>query len=526
MGESPAQRAPDARGAERLGAERRLETDAPVAPPPVAFGVPDQASTPRPFGRFELTERIGAGGMAEVFRAEVRGPEDFRRELVIKRVLPRLSAEPRFTHMFVNEAKISAMLNHPNIVQIFEFGVAEGSYFIAMESVRGFTLREALTRLKARGTPMPVVAALHIARELLVALDYAHNLVDVTGRRLDIVHRDISPSNVMLASNGTVKVLDFGIARAADLIEAPDAPVEPARGSGRSTPAAERDGIPDPGAIVPEVVAPRAVHVVKGKVPYLAPEQLVRGAAVDHRVDVFAVGCVLFEMLAGRPLFRCHSDLAKKMALLQQPSPAPSAYHAEVGPELDALVARAVERSPAARYGSAGEMLADVENHLATLRGPSRAILRLVRSLDPRPDAGTSETFLTASASWVRPTIAGSPAGTTSPAAPAIAPAGPPSEAAVEVVIGEAGAPGPSGEARRTAGRGRRVHLGVALAGLLVLLAAGVGAHTLAAHRSRRAPPAETRRGAAAAVPPWSPSGVRPAGSLVLGSGQPEPGPE
>jgi serine/threonine-protein kinase len=485
----------------------------------VASGVPDQPSTPRAFGRFELTERIGAGGMAEVFRAEVRGPEDFRRELVIKRVLPRLSAEPRFTHMFVNEAKISAMLNHPNIVQIFEFGVAEDSYFIAMESVRGFTLREALTRLKARGTPMPVVAALHVARELLVALDYAHNLVDVTGRRLDIVHRDISPSNVMLASNGTVKVLDFGIARAADLIEAPDAPVEPAPVAGRPPPPAERDGIPDPWSVVPAVTAPRAAHVVKGKVPYLAPEQLIRGAVVDHRVDVFAVGCVLFEMLAGRPLFRCHSDLAKKMALLQQPSPAPSAYNAEVGPALDALVARAVERSLDARYGSAGEMLADVENHLASLRGPSRAILRLVRSLDARPDAGTSETFLTASASWVRPTIAASPAGPTSrpaPAPPGLAGA---SDAAVGVV---GGGPVP-GDARHAAGRGRRMHLGAALAGLLLLVAAGVGAHAVAAHRARRAPPAESRRGAGA---PSSRSGVRPAGSLVLGSSQPDPGAE
>jgi serine/threonine-protein kinase len=517
MGESPAQRAPDARGAERLHAER-LQSDAAAAPLQTASAAPDAPSTPRPFGRFELTERIGAGGMAEVFRAEVRGPEDFRRELVIKRVLPRLSAEPRFTHMFVNEAKISAMLNHPNIVQIFEFGVAEGSYFIAMESVRGFTLREALTRLKARGTPMPVVAALHIARELLVALDYAHNLVDVTGRRLDIVHRDISPSNVMLASNGTVKVLDFGIARAADLIEAPDAPIEPAPGPGRSTPLAERDGIPDPGAFVPEVIAPRAAHVVKGKVPYLAPEQLMRGAVVDHRVDIFAVGCVLFEMLAGRPLFRCHSDLAKKMALLQQPSPAPSAYHAEVAPALDALVARAVERRPAARYGSAGEMLADVENHLATLRGPSRAILRLVRSLDPRPDASTSETFLTASASWVRPTIAGAPDGTTGRPAPA-AVAGPAVGA-----LGAVGAAGPSApDDARHSGRRRRVPLGAAAAGLLLLLAAGVGAHAVAAYRARRAPPAEARRTVAA---PTGHPGVRPAGSLVLGSQSPGSGTE
>jgi hypothetical protein len=171
-----------------------------------------------------------------------------------------------------------------------------------------------------------------------------------------------------------------------------------------------------------------------------------------------------------------------------------------------------------------------VENHLASLRGPSRAILRLVRSLDARTDAGTSETFLTASASWVRPTIAASPAATASRPTPtpvstsASTPLGAagPSEAAVEAAR-VAGVPA-AADARRAAGRGRRVHLGAALAGLLLLVAAGVGAHAVAAHRARRATqPAETRRGAASTT---SRQGGRPAGSLVLGSQPPDPGAE
>jgi serine/threonine protein kinase len=306
-------------------------------------------AAPRSFGRFELLERVGAGGMAEVFRAQVHGPEGFKRELVVKRVLPHLSTRSRFTQMFVNEAKISALLSHPNIVQIFEFGESDGCYFIAMESIRGLTLREVLTKLRTREAMMPVVAAMEIAREILVALDYAHNLPDLEGRPLGIVHRDISPSNVMLANNGAVKVLDFGIARAADLIEEDDH------------------------------------RIVKGKVAYLAPEQIAL-TPVDARADVFALGCVLFEMLTGRLLFRAQNDLQKKLVLLAQPSPAASAFNLEVPPAVDAIVLRAVERGLDTRYESAADMLIDVENYLSSFRSASRSVLRLVRSLGDPPD--------------------------------------------------------------------------------------------------------------------------------------------
>jgi serine/threonine protein kinase len=284
--------------------------------------------------------------MAEVFRAAVKGPEGFRRELVVKRILPDLSARPRFTQMFVNEAKISALLAHPNIVQIFEFGEADGAYFIAMESIRGMTLREVLTRLREQERAMPVVAAAEITREVLIALDYAHNLRDGSGRPLDIVHRDVSPSNVMIADTGAVKVLDFGIARATDLLS-------------------DDEG-----------------KVVKGKIAYLAPEQITCGA-IDARADVFAMGCVLHEILTGRVMFRAHNDLQTKIDLLAQTTPPPSAWNSNVPPALDLVVARATARDLGARYSSAGDMLADVENYLAAFRSSSRAVLRLMRSLSP-----------------------------------------------------------------------------------------------------------------------------------------------
>ena len=289
--------------------------------------------------------------MAEVFRAAVLGPEGFRRELVVKRVLPALSARPRFTQMFVNEAKISALLAHPNIVQIFEFGESDGSYFIAMESIRGLTLREVLTKLRLKARVMPVVAAVEIARETLIALDYAHNLRSFEGKPLEIVHRDISPSNIMVADTGAVKVLDFGIARAADHMS-------------------EDEG-----------------KVVKGKIAYLAPEQITCGE-LDQRVDVFAMGCVLHELLTGRVMFRAQNDLQKKVALLAKPSTPPSAWNPDVPPAVDAIVLSAVERDPNDRYASAADMLVDIDNYLAAFRSSSRSVLRLVRSLadDARED--------------------------------------------------------------------------------------------------------------------------------------------
>ena len=157
--------------------------------------------------------------MAEVYRAVMMGPEGFERELVLKRILPRLSESGDFKTMFVREAKICAQMLHPNIIQIYEFGQADGGYFIAMESVQGVTLREALTTLRKEERAIPHMIAADVARQICIGLDYAHTLHGADGMPLEIVHQDISPTNIMLAFTGTVKILDFGIARAAEFAE-------------------------------------------------------------------------------------------------------------------------------------------------------------------------------------------------------------------------------------------------------------------------------------------------------------------
>ena len=231
--------------------------------------------------------------------------------------------------MFIREAKISALLLHPNIVQIYEFGEADGAYFIAMENVQGVTLREALTTLRREQRAMPYMVAADIARQICIGLDYAHTLHGPDGAALEIVHQDISPTNIMLAYNGTVKILDFGIARAASFAEE-----EAKKG------------------------------LIKGKVSYLSPEQ-IHVRPFDARADVFALGVVFHEMLTGRRLFQAKNDIGKMRQLLAAPIPPPSAMNATIPRELDRIVMRALvdRRHPAVpvdrRHGQRSRAHAD-----------------------------------------------------------------------------------------------------------------------------------------------------------------------
>jgi serine/threonine protein kinase len=305
---------------------------------------------PIAYGRYRLIKRIGIGGMAEVYRALVKGPQGWERELVVKRILPQLSGNAEFTRMFIREAKISALLMHPNIVQIYEFGEADGTYFIAMEHVQGVTLREALQKLKRVQRAMPFMVAADIARQLCTGLDYAHTLRGIDGSPLQIVHQDVSPTNIMLAYNGTAKLLDFGIARAASF--------------------ADDDGKPG---------------LVKGKVSYLAPEQ-VRMRPFDHRIDLFALGTVLHEMLTGVRLFQAKNDVRRLKQLFEQPIPPPSAMIAAIPPELDRIVMKALEIEPARRYDSAATMAGDLERTLIGARYSSRDLSKLLHGLFLPPD--------------------------------------------------------------------------------------------------------------------------------------------
>jgi serine/threonine-protein kinase len=297
------------------------------------------------FGRYKLLGRIGEGGMAEVFRALMTGPEGFERELVLKRILPRLSETGDFKTMFIREAKISALLLHPNIVQIYEFGEADGAYFIAMENVQGVTLREALTTLRREQRAMPYLVAADIARQICIGLDYAHTLHGPDGRPLEIVHQDISPTNIMLAYTGTVKILDFGIARAASFAEE-----EAKKG------------------------------LIKGKVSYLSPEQ-IHVRPFDARADVFALGVVFHEMLTGRRLFQAKNDIGKMRQLLAAPIAPPSAMNATIPRELDRIVMRALSIDVTQRFQSVADMASDLERTLIAARYSSRELSKLLHGL-------------------------------------------------------------------------------------------------------------------------------------------------
>ena len=321
-----------------------------MAPPAETAKPAGAADVPATYGRFRLTGRIGIGGMAEVFRAVVKGPQGWERELVVKRILPSLSGNAEFTKMFIREAKISALLVHPNIVQTFEFGEAEGTYFIAMEGVQGVTLRELLTKLKKEQRAMPFMVIADVAKQVCTGLDYAHTLKGPDGTALEIVHQDVSPTNIMLAFNGTVKILDFGIARAASFAEE-----EAKKG------------------------------LIKGKVAYLAPEQ-VNLQPFDHRIDIFALGIVMHEMMTGARLFQAKNDINKMRQLLAAPIPPPSSINAAVPRELDRIVMKALEVDPTQRYQSATAMANDLERTMIAARHSSRDLAKLLRGLFMQED--------------------------------------------------------------------------------------------------------------------------------------------
>ncbi|MCA9609112.1 MAG: serine/threonine protein kinase, partial [Myxococcales bacterium] len=178
-----------------------------------------QAAAPVLYGKYQLLELLARGGMAEVFKAKSHGVEGFEKVLVIKRILPELSENPRFVEMFINEAKIAVTLSHANIVQVFDLGRADECYFIAMEYVAGYDLATVLTRGRKIGRPLPQELAVYVVSELAKGLDYAHRRRDAQQRQLHIVHRDVSPQNVLVSFEGEVKLTDFGIAKAALAME-------------------------------------------------------------------------------------------------------------------------------------------------------------------------------------------------------------------------------------------------------------------------------------------------------------------
>jgi serine/threonine protein kinase len=302
---------------------------------------------PIQFGKYTLFERIGRGGMADVYKGRISGPAGFERVFVVKRILPHLSDDATFIKMFVEEAKMSARLNHPNIVQIFELGAVEGEYFISMEYVRGRDLAETMRAIwKTTGPPRPELVA-YIGREACRALAYAHSLTDEAGRPLGMIHRDVSPSNIMLSYEGAVKLLDFGIAKA--LGEAPET---------------TKSG------------------TMKGKYAYMAPEQ-TEGDDVDHRIDIFSCGIVLHEVLTGRRLFKGTNDVLTIERVRRCEVPPPSQQNPMVPPQLDAVILRALAKDPDRRYGTAADMADALDDVVHAARFQPTHLAQLLYDLFP-----------------------------------------------------------------------------------------------------------------------------------------------
>ena len=303
--------------------------------------------------RYRVIKRLEAGGMAEVYLGEATGVEGFKKRVAIKRVLPHLAQNENFIRMFLDEARLSARLSHPNIVAVFDISAREDTYFLIMEFVDGANLKKILETLHKRGMRFGLPEAIYVCAEACRGLSYAHELHDENGRPLGIVHRDISPPNIMLTKHGNVKVADFGLAKAGTQLSQTD-----------------------PG-------------VVKGKFSYLSPEAAF-GKEVDARADIFSLGIVLWEMLAGRRLFLGETDYATVKLVQGANVPRLSPLNNQVDVEFEEILFRSLTRDPDSRYQTAQEFGEALTGYLfqRQLKVTNSDIAKLVNaamSEDPLP---------------------------------------------------------------------------------------------------------------------------------------------
>ena len=295
-------------------------------PAPIVPGFPS-------LGRYQLLSRLAVGGMAEVYLARYGEITGFKTLVVVKKVLPHLAVKPDFIAMFLDEARIATLLDHPNVVRINEVGRTDQEYFLAMELVQGKPLASLLHRVEKSKEALPQKLAALIVANAAAGLHYAHQLTDASGTLLGLVHRDVSPQNIMISFEGSVKVIDFGIARALGRLN------ETNSGS------------------------------LKGKLGYVAPEQ-TRGGTTDARADIFSLGVVLWESLVGSRLFRRENELATLHAVVYEPIP-PISKFVEVDPSLESIATRALQRNLDDRYQSAEEMRIDLERWIFASGGTS-----------------------------------------------------------------------------------------------------------------------------------------------------------
>jgi serine/threonine protein kinase len=289
----------------------------------------DTKETPQSFGRYRIRGVLGEGGMGRLYVAEQTGIEGFAKIVALKRILPHLADSPPFRSLFLNEARIAARLEHPNIVATYELGEVDGTYFMALEYLPGEDLGAVLGRCESPGR-MPIEVAAVLAQQCANGLHYAHQLRDGEGRAAGLVHRDVNPSNIFITYHGMVKLLDFGVVKAA--------------ANGKTSPG-----------------------IFKGKYAYCAPEQL-KGDAIDHRTDVFSLGIVLWECLTGQRLFDGPTDALTIDAVRSQAIVAPSLLRPEVPVELDEITMRALVRDRDRRYQSAHDFSEALDRFLGGQR--------------------------------------------------------------------------------------------------------------------------------------------------------------
>ncbi|MDH5492324.1 MAG: protein kinase [Myxococcales bacterium] len=286
-----------------------------------------------PFGKYLLLQRLAVGGMAEVFLAKSFGVEGFEKIIAIKRILPTMAEDEDFIDMFIDEAKIAGHLSHANIVPIYELGKIGESHYIAMEFVWGKDLLQVMNRFRKMRRRMPAAMVAYIGTKMCEALEYAHNKRDRSGQPLRLIHRDISPQNVLISYEGAVKLIDFGIAKA----------------TARTT--------------------KTQAGVLKGKFGYMSPEQ-VRGNALDARSDIFAVGTCLYEMITSDRLFMGESDFSTLEKVRNAAVPPPSSLVEGLTDDFDRVIMKALAKDPDERFSTAGEMQEALMEYLVTQRPP------------------------------------------------------------------------------------------------------------------------------------------------------------
>jgi serine/threonine-protein kinase len=400
--------------------------------------LPEPVATRTSFGRYEIVHPLATGGMGTVYLGRMRAARGVSLTVAIKRINAALAGDPRVVGMFVDEARITSLVRHPNVVQTLDVVEEAGELLLVMEYVHGVSLQRLLMAARERGEPLPLDVTARIASDVLYGLHAAHEATNEQGKSLEIVHRDVSPQNILIGVDGIARVADFGIARAANRVETTQ------------------------------------LGEIKGKLRYIAPEQFGR-EAVDRRADIYGVGLLMWEMITGSAMRRASSPGGLTSAILAPRVEPPSSWVRDVPPVLDDIVVRALANDPRDRFPFASQMAAALEAAMAT--APYAKVAELVRELG-HAEITERKALLERAAALEpisTPAISTSafPAGPASvppPLSPAVMPAAAPSSPAVVIRPSAPSGDSPAPEAAKPAARWKSPAIALAV-GALALLA-------------------------------------------------------